>query len=391
MKITDISCTQFAGIRDRKVTLTDGINIIYGKNESGKSTLVNLMSRTLFQNAKLDGRTDKDFSALYFPSSKKDGEIAGDFVDGEITFVTENSSYTLSKEWGSDFRCTLSTPDGVIRDQSKIDETLKEALLYGEGVYSDMLFSSQRNTDISLQTILDASKKTDAKQEITNIVSQAFAESDGISVDVIEQKIKEKIDEIAGKHWDFEREVPTRNPKGERWKSSLGEILNAYYKLENANADLKKISDLEAEVDRALSDFKDKDKATTEANEIYENFNKFVAQLAVQSESKKTVERLNQELLKFADILADWPKLTEKLEKARALEKEKLNRELLNKYEDAKAIRKDIEKIAQTIPPYQPTDDEIMTVKTAQRGVAMLENKLCGMNINAVILIRLLF
>lgn len=385
MKITDISCTQFAGIRDRKVSLTDGINIIYGKNESGKSTLVNLMSRTLFQNAKLDRRTDKDFSALYFPSSKKDGGISGDFVDGEITFETENGTYTLSKEWGSDSRCNLSTPDGVIRDQNKIDETLKEALLYGEGVYSDMLFSSQRNTDISLQTILDASKKTDAKQEITNIVSQAFAESDGISVDVIEQKIKEKIDEIAGKHWDFEREVPTRNKTGERWKSSLGEILNACYKLVDAKAELKRISDLEAEVDRALSDFKGKDKAATEANEIYENFNKFAAQLAIQSESKKNERRLTDEISKFKDILLDWPKLTENLEKAKALEKEKLNRELLNKYESAKAIREEIEKIEKTIPTYQPTDDEIATVKTAQNYIAKLENKLCGMNISAAI------
>ena len=45
MKITNISCTQFAGVRDRNVSFTDGINVIYGKNESGKSTLVNLIPR----------------------------------------------------------------------------------------------------------------------------------------------------------------------------------------------------------------------------------------------------------------------------------------------------------------------------------------------------------
>lgn len=54
MVIRRISCTQFAGVCDRDVSLSDGINIIYGKNESGKSTLVNLLFKTLFQNARID-------------------------------------------------------------------------------------------------------------------------------------------------------------------------------------------------------------------------------------------------------------------------------------------------------------------------------------------------
>lgn len=95
-----------------------------------------------------------------------------------------------------------------------------------------MIFSSQHNTDISLQTILDAFKKTDAKQEIADAMSQTFAKSDGISVDAIEQAISAKIDEIAGKHWNFEREAPAR--KAGRWSNGLGEILKAHHALEDA-------------------------------------------------------------------------------------------------------------------------------------------------------------
>ena len=97
MKIKNISCTQFAGVRDRNITFNDGINVVFGKNESGKSTLVDLISRTLFQNARIDGRSDKDFMELYFPCKRRGSSITGDFADGIITFEDETGTYTLSK------------------------------------------------------------------------------------------------------------------------------------------------------------------------------------------------------------------------------------------------------------------------------------------------------
>ena len=384
MRIKNISCTQFAGVRDRNVSFTDGINVIYGKNESGKSTLVNLISRTLFQNAKLDRRSDKEFFELYFPGTKKGSSIAGDFADGKITCDTENGTYTLSKEWGADARCTLSTPDGVIRDQSKIADILKEALLYGEGVYSDMLLSSQRNTDVSLQTILDASNKSDAKQEITNAVSQAFAESDGIPVDAIEQAIQTKIDEIAGKHWDFVREAPAR--KAGRWSNGLGEILKAYYLLEDAREALEEISRLEREADRAASTYTDRDVAARTAEDAYNRFNTFASRLAVQSERKKAIERIDKELLRITEVLSNWPRLNEKLERAKELQTEKTNRNIIDVWNLVKEIRAEIsdEDLKTADLPY-PDADEFAVIKKAQREITSQENKLCGMNLNAVI------
>ncbi|MBQ4044109.1 MAG: AAA family ATPase, partial [Clostridia bacterium] len=219
MKVRRICCTQFAGLNEKSLSLEDGINILYGKNESGKSTFVHLLSRTLFQNAKLDKRTDRDFRQLYFPAPHADHRTPGDFIDGSVTLETEDGLYTLRKEWGEDPRCTLSTPDAILRSPQQIDETLRRILEYGEGVYGEILLSSQRNTLPALSALLDPGSKSDARTEILTAVTAAFAETGALSVDAIGQAIQEKTEAIAGKHWDAEAGKPQRKAGSGRWAS----------------------------------------------------------------------------------------------------------------------------------------------------------------------------
>ncbi|MGN1344828.1 MAG: hypothetical protein ACI4U3_09615, partial [Traorella sp.] len=261
------------------------------------------------------------------------------------------------------------------------DEILKEILVYGEGGYSDMLFSSQRNTAISLQTILDASKKTDAKQEIVNVLSQAFSESD-VRSDEIEQAINQKIDEIAGKHWDIERCMPTR--KIGRWSAGLGEIHKAYYDLEDAKAVLEMITSLEKEADNATNDYNVKDNDVHIASDNYDNFHKYASQLTLQSERYKTIERLDKEITKIKEILITWPQYKDMLQKATTLKTEKEQCDLFQKYEMGKSITNEINILQNNLTNKQcPTNREINEVKIAQRKITTLENKLCGMNLSA--------
>lgn len=384
MKIKTIACGQFAGIRDKSISLTDGINLVCGKNESGKSTLVNLLSRTLFQNVRIDGRKDKEFKKLYFPSELKTGDNQGDFIDGTVTIETPKGIFTLTKEWGDEPRCTLSTPDGMIRDQKRMDALLKEILLYGEGVYSDMLFSSQHNSDTSLQTILDAAQKTDAKQEIIHAVSRAFAESDGITADAVEEAIRKRIEEIAGKHWDMEKGIPVRNSR--RWAKDLGEILTAYYQMEDAEQALETIHNLEKVADETAADYKIKDNAALEAEDAYSRFQSFAGLLTVQSERRKRIAQLEKEVTKCKDILVQWPLLTDTIRKATVLKAESEHWALYEQYESAKRLSDEIIRLQEQFAAQAcPSWEEIAAVKKAQKNIAALEQTLCGMNLNAAI------
>ncbi|MBQ4562132.1 MAG: AAA family ATPase [Clostridia bacterium] len=386
MKLTKVSCTQFAGVRDRSIGFEDGINVVFGKNESGKSTLVNLISRTLFQDARIDGRTDKDFRDSYFPAARRGQLRRGDFADGKISFEANGEEYTISKEWSADPRCILSTPAITVRDKATVDSLLREALVYGEGIYSDLLFSSQRNTDISLNALLDSGCKTEAKQELAASVSRALAESDGISVQAITEAIEKKLDEICGKHWDIERNLPVRKTGMGRWASGLGEILKAYYDLEDARKVLENINRMESELDLAGANYNTADSQIKATEDKVNRFSSFAGRLAVQNERKKNISRLQNDLIKYNTVLSQWPILTDSIEKAKRLETEKKHRELLDKYAAACRIKEEIDSVdvSLIIRPV-PTQQEIAAVRSAQRRIRELENSLCTMNLNAML------
>ena len=251
-----------------------------------------------------------------------------------------------------------------------------------------MLLSSQKNTDAELQTILRDSgsfKSTDKdnKKDLAKEISQAFSEDGGVSIDTIEQKIKEKVDKIAGKHWDDMRKAPVDN---DRRKKELGEILTAYYALEDAKDKLKEIEDLEKSVDEASAKYEKAEKELKETIEKRDEFDKHKISLDSYNSNKKEAERLNDDIKRYNNVLAIWPKYEDDLRKARALQSEKSNRELLDQYANAKEINDEIVKLkAEYEGKACPAKDEIDKVKEAQQNIVVLKNKLCGMNIAAAI------
>ena len=384
MRIDRVSSESFAGVRDFDVKFKDGVNVVYGRNEAGKSTLVNLISRTLFQNARIDGRSDKSFRDSYFPAQRKGSAAAGDSIDGSVTISDGEDTYKLTKEWGADPRCKLTTPDGTVSGQDSVNDRLRELLQYGEGVYNELLLSSQHNTDAALETLMNAKDKSATRQEIVDAVSAAFAESGGASLDAVENAIKGKIAEIEGSHWDAERNAPKK--KADRWKSGVGTILKAYYDLEDAQKTVSSLNELEQGVTDAMQKYESACAAVEEAEDAYNRFNAFAGALAARRDRAKIIKRLEDDVKKYATILAEWPKLVKQLDAARVLKAEKSASELKSKYEKVKAIASELDALkARAASAKSPSADELAAVKAAQRAIAQLENKLCGMNLNAAI------
>ena len=135
MKINKVSCTQFAGITNKELSFGDGINVVFGKNESGKSTVVNLISRLLFQNARIDGRSDKSFRELYFPAARKGSSFVGDYADD----IPETNFELLTEEELELFKKAENcTTIEELQNLEKETSTINEGISQTSHIITDM-------------------------------------------------------------------------------------------------------------------------------------------------------------------------------------------------------------------------------------------------------------
>ena len=385
MKIERLSCGQFAGLLDKELNFHEGLNVICGPNESGKSSMVNLLSQILFQSSKVGKQStfDKEFRRDYLPVQRENSNFKADTVDGELIFCTDEGKYKLSKEWGDSLHTVLVNPLGErTKDEKEINKIIKDIFEYGEGVYRDMLFSSQKNATSTLETLLKTDDMSDAKKEIAEVAAQAFSESDGISVDTLGDAIQKKIDDIQGKHWDLEKNKP--QARSSRWVNGLGEILNAYYEWEDASKVVEKIEELERNVEDATEVYRTKHEEEIKASDGYEEFSAIFTALAIRSEKDKRLDGLKKEKEKCEDALEKWPVVKEKCEKANSLKILLRKRNILNKYENLCSIKEKQLLLNQELLDIECPEQELINkLQDSQKKISKLENKLCGMNLNA--------
>ncbi len=394
MKVLDISSSQFAGVLNKKYppegTFSDGVNIIYGPNESGKTTMVNLLSKILFQAVSIDKRSHKDFIQQYFPSEQKSG-LTGDFVDGAISFQGKDGVYHLSKEWGKRSSCILELPGGSrIADPTKISEILEAELSYSEGLFDAVIFPSQKDSDRAIQVLLNAAQKgkdssiSDARQEILTVIQQAFVESGGVSIEELGAKIDEKIASLEGKYWDSVQAAPKRNPKGGRWQRDKGKILAAFYESEDAENRRCQIEALEKEIDQVRCDIEEIDGKIADAQESQRRFDKFRTQLTARNQNLEHKAMIERDLERMNRALKEWPQF-----QADALQAERLAAELnssaaLEQWKRISAIKADIDALQLKISSNgEVSKEEKRTAEGLARDIDRLARQLSGMNLFA--------
>ena len=145
MRINEIKINGFGKLKDKKLEFKDGINIVYGENESGKSTILKFITGMLYGVSRnKNGKNISDFDK-YKPW--EDSEFSG-----KIKYtLNNNENYEVFREFkkkapniyndlGEDITKTFSTTKGkevnFFEQQTGIDEKtfLSTAIIEQQGV-----------------------------------------------------------------------------------------------------------------------------------------------------------------------------------------------------------------------------------------------------------------
>ncbi len=369
MILKKYSCKRFAGLKDTTVEFHDGINVLLGDNESGKSTLIEGIYSVMFKPTKIGRKSteDKQFLYKFMPIP------GGDSIDGELVISNQGGDYELRKEWGASPVAELVTPGTEkIRSEDKINEILKEVLLFGEGTFSNILFAKQMHIREALERIIGSKQTT---SEIGTLLRKAVMELDGISIDELGQKIDAEIDRLL-KRWDVDKAYPENN-KGisNPYKTGIGEVVDYFYRKERIRLSMEEAEAKEKDFDQICAQLKQ-----LEAN------------LAALKTKKEAMEQLEGDVIKRArlepkiaqygtdqaalmKINQQWPQHEMRLKQLEAelsklagdygqLEKEK---ERAVNARDKEALLKNLSRVDALRQQILETDQQIQAIKNVTR------------------------
>jgi len=359
MILKSVTIDSFGGLSGVRLNLEQGLNVVLGPNESGKSTIFNAVCQCLFTSTKQTAKQFEKQMQRFIPV------FGGDTIAVSVDFDCGGLCYTLARTWGQAPASSLTLPQGAaITNPASIKEKIEACLKVSEATSKSIMLAYQS----SLSRTLDNLKKDNhTLASLGDILRRSIMEMDGVSVDVLKRRIEDEYKRFFS-HWDREARYPENNRGIEHpYQTSLGEIISAFYTKEGIRVDLdaalvheKELDAVNQKVREIISDLKEKEGYVATFKTAKEDALKR-RQLASEL---KDVERDYGDLQK---VNRDWPVQEEQLKRL-----EKAIPKLEQKAQDLKAEKQAVqaaEHRREKVEKYNRVKDKRDQLEQAQKAL----------------------
>ncbi|MBQ9314570.1 MAG: AAA family ATPase [Clostridia bacterium] len=187
MKINKLQINGFGNIENKELELSEGINLIYGKNESGKSTIASFIKCVFYGINK--NKSGNEFSEFELRKPWKNIEFSG-----KIEYELDGKKYTAFRDFNKN-NCKVYDENGTDittdfpKDKARGTEVGFHHLGIDEETFINTLFVSQDNSTVDIQS------QKSVIQKLTNILQSG---QESVSFEKIKSKLQKKVLEEIG-------------------------------------------------------------------------------------------------------------------------------------------------------------------------------------------------
>lgn len=232
MKINNLKINGFGKLKDKEINLENGINIIYGENETGKSTLLKFIISMLYglsknknggtipEVEKYEPWNSEEFSGKisYDLETNESFEVYRDFKKKNPKIYNENLE-DISKEFNIDKTKGIE----FFKDQTGIEEEIFASSVITKQAEVKLNEKEQNTLIQKISNILGTGDDTTSYNTILNKLKKKLNDEVGTQntkerpINIVENRIKElslKRDELEGYHsykFDIDERINTIN------------------------------------------------------------------------------------------------------------------------------------------------------------------------------------
>ena len=279
MKINKIKINSYGKLKDKEIDLKDGINIIYGKNEAGKSTLLRFIINSFYGISK--NKKGKEYSDYerYLPWNSEE-------FSGNIEYELNNKTkYEIHRDFKKKNPNIYNDKKEDISKEFNIDKTKGNEFFYEQTKVDEELF---------LSTIVVGQQEVKLESKEQSMLVQKIANLVGTGEDNV--SYKRAIDRINRRQLN---EVGTSNSR----EKPINVIARKIEELETEKEELSKYENFKYDIEENKNNLKEEISKLENENNLLKEIKLLNEKEKIENEKIKLQENIKNENNEKIDLI----------------------------------------------------------------------------------------